>query len=223
MFILLDSLGPYTFKCNKKDLRVVKSVEYKKMRLEIVSESGFFFFKSTVVKSQGHCKFDRLLKDCTYRDEIDLFDVEEGKKSALPSAKLGITGKLRSPLTSDGFKQVTEKWAVISEFGYSNHTLYSDLSPPIIADKVIVGTAVSSTQLQSPSTGTMADKIKSFEVIEYELRVLAQNQSAVFEDDKLMDLQVALEALRDRIQMQVELGEISLEGTVANFIINLDL
>lgn len=189
---------------------MVKSIEYKKMRLEIISESGFLFFKSTIVKLQGQCKFDRLLKDCTFRDDIDLFDVDEGKKSALPSAKLTVTGKLRSPLTSDGFKQLTEKWTVISEFGYSNHTLYSDLSPPVTITS-IPGT--SQPQPQSPMSGTLADKIKSFEVIEYELGVLAQNQSAVFEDAKLMDLQVALESLRDRIQMQVELGQISLEGT----------
>lgn len=185
---------------------MVKSVEYKKLRLEIIGETGFLFFKTEVIKSTGQCKFEKLLKDCTFRGEVDLFDVEEGKKSALPSAQLTVTAKLRNPLTSDGFKQNTEKWTVIPSFGFSNHTLYSDLSPPTVP------AILKDSPKQQGSSGFLADHIKSFEVIEYELGLLAQNQSAVFADNKLMDLQVALEALRDRIQLQVELGQISLEG-----------
>lgn len=184
---------------------MVKSVEYKKLRLEIVGESGFLFFKTEVLKCTGQCKLDKLLKDCTFKEEIDLFDVEDGKKSALPSAQLTMTAKLRSPLTNDGFKQSTEKWTVIPSFGYSNHTLYSDLSPP-------ASPTTYKPIIPSHSTGTLADHIKSFEVIEYELGLLAQNQAAVFCDTNLMDLQVALESLRDRIQLQVELGQISLES-----------
>ena len=202
------------FKCNKKDLRVIKSVEYKKIRIEIIGETGFLFFKSEVIKSMGQCKMDKLLKDCTFREEIALFDVEEGKKCAVPSAQLTLTCKLRSPLTSDGFKQNTEKWTVIPSFGYSNHTLYSDLSPPSNPNSPKLPT-------QSQLSGTLADRIKSFEVIEYELGLLAQNQSAVFSDNNLMDLQVALEALRDRIQLQVELGQISLEGIKYIIFMNL--
>lgn len=190
---------------------MIKSVEYKKIRFEIVGESGFLFFKSEVLKSTGQCKLDRLLKDCTLREEIDLFDVEDGKKSAIPSAKLTMTAKVRSPLTSDGFKQSTEKWTVIPSFGYSNHTLYSDLSPPPSPASPITAGA-GAILSSSKATGTMADYVKSFEVIEYELGLLAQDQNSVLADAKLMDLQVALEALRDRIQMQVELGQISLEG-----------
>lgn len=208
---VLDNLKDFVFKCNKKDLRVIKAVEYKKMRLEIVGETGFLFFKSEVIKSTGQCKLDRLLKDCTFREEVDLFDVEEGKKSAIPSAKLGMTAKIRSPLTNDGFKQNTEKWTVIPSFGYSNQTLYSDLSPPPVLSSL--QTSPKSIALDSPkSTGTLADNVKSFEVIEFELGLLGQNQNEVLADTSLMDLQVALESLRDRIQMQVELGQISLEG-----------
>ena len=191
-------------------MRVIKSVEYKKMRLEIVSETGYLFFKSEVIKSTGQCKIDRLLKDCNFREEVDLFDVEEGKKSAIPSAKLLITAKIRSPLTNDGFKQMTEKWTVIPSFGYSNQTLYSDLSPlPVLSS---LQTSPKMSFASPKSTGTFADNVKSFEVIEYELGLLGQNQNDVLADASLMDLQVALESLRDRIQMQVELGQISLEG-----------
>lgn len=187
------------------------------MRLEIVGETGFLFFKSEVLKATGQWKLDRLVKDCTFREEIDLFDVEEGKKSAIPSAKLVLTAKMRSPLTSDGFKQNTEKWTVIPSFGFSNQTLYSDLSPPPVLSSL--QTSPIATLSSPKATGTLADHVKSFEVIEYELGLLAQNQNAVMSDTTLMDLQVALEALRDRIQMQVELGEISLEGNnYANFI-----
>lgn len=206
----LDTLKPFMFKCNKRDVRAVKSVEYKKIRLEIVGETGFLFFKSEVVKATGQCKLDRLLKDCTFKEEIDLFDVEDGKKSAIPSAKLVMTAKMRSPLTSDGFKQNTEKWTVIPSFGFSNQTLYSDLSPPPVLSTL--PPSIVTVSSSPKATGTLADNVKSFEVIEYELGLLAQNQNAVMSDATLMDLQVALEALRDRIQMQVELGEISLEG-----------
>lgn len=189
---------------------MIKSVEYKKMRLEIVSEAGFLFFKSDVIRCTGQCKLDRLLKDCTMREDVDLFDVEDGKKSAIPSAKIVLTAKIRSPLTSDGFKQNTEKWTVIPSFGYSNQTLYSDLSPQPAA----LSSLLPSSSPKSPksTTGTFADNVKSFEVIEYELGLLKENENAVLADTSLMDLQVALESLRDRIQMQVELGQISLEG-----------
>lgn len=193
---------------------MIKSVEYKKMRLEIVSETGFLFFKSDVIKSIGQCKLDRLLKDCTLREEVDLFDVEDGKKSAIPSAKIVLTAKLRSPLTSDGFKQNTEKWTVIPSFGYSNQTLYSDLSPPPPA----LSSLLSSPKSPKSTTGTFADNVKSFEVIEYELGLLGANENAVLADASLMDLQVALESLRDRIQMQVELGQITLEGIQVNIL-----
>lgn len=197
-------MKPLMIKCNKKDLRMIKSVEYKKMRIEIVGERGFIFFKSEVIKLTGQCKLDRLLKDCTFKEEVNLFDVEDGKKSAIPSAQITLTAKIRSPLTSDGFKQSTEKWTVIPSFGFSNQTLYSDLSPLLVQ---------SSLKNNPPNvTGTFADNIKSFEVIEYELAQLNQNQNDVLNDAKLMDLQVALESLRDRIQIQVELGQISLEG-----------
>jgi hypothetical protein len=187
---------------------LIKSVEYKKMRLEIVGETGFLFFKSEIIKSTGQFKLDRLLKDCTFKEDVDLFDVEEGKKSSIPSAKLVMTAKIHSPLTSDGFKQNTEKWTVISSFGYSNQTLYSDLSPPPLLSSL-------QTSPKPPkSSGTFADNVKSFEVIEYELGVLGQSQNAVLSDNTLMDLQVALESLRDHIQMQVELGQISLEGKI---------
>jgi hypothetical protein len=187
---------------------LIKSVEYKKMRLEIVGETGFLFFKSEIIKSTGQFKLDRLLKDCTFKEDVDLFDVEEGKKSSIPSAKLVMTAKIHSPLTSDGFKQNTEKWTVIPSFGYSNQTLYSDLSPPPLLSSL-------QTSPKSPkSSGTFADNVKSFEVIEYELGVLGQSQNAVLSDNTLMDLQVALESLRDHIQMQVELGQISLEGKI---------
>lgn len=186
-------------------------MEYKKIRIEIYGTTGFLFFKSSVLKASSQCKLDRLLKDCTIREELDLFDVgEDGKKSALPSAKLCLVAKVRSPLTSDGFKQCTEKWTVIPGFGFSNHTLYSDLVPlesraaTSPTSPVLVGKA--------PQSNTLADQITSFEVIEFELGALAQNQAAVMADPNLMDLQVALEALRDHIQMQVELGQISLEG-----------
>jgi hypothetical protein len=178
------------------------------MRLEIVGETGFLFFKSEIIKSTGQFKLDRLLKDCTFKEDVDLFDVEEGKKSSIPSAKLVMTAKIHSPLTSDGFKQNTEKWTVIPSFGYSNQTLYSDLSPPPLLSSL-------QTSPKSPkSSGTFADNVKSFEVIEYELGVLGQSQNAVLSDNTLMDLQVALESLRDHIQMQVELGQISLEGKI---------
>jgi hypothetical protein len=156
----------------------------------------------------GQCKLDKLSKECTLMEGIDLFDCEDGKRSAIPSANLQLTAKLKNPLTSDGFKQSTEKWVVIPSFGFSNHSLYSDLSP----------VSLSSPLVSSPKdlrTGTLADQIRSFEVIEYELGILAQNQKGVLEDPSLMDLQVALEALRDRLQMQVELGQISLEGNKA--------
>ena len=206
----VDNLKMFVFKCNKKDLRVVKSVEYKKIKIEIYGETGFLFFKSSVLKATTQCKLDRLLKDCTYKEEIDLFDVgSDGKKSALPSAKLSLVAKVKSPLTSDGFKQCTEKWTVIPSFGYSNHTLYSDLSIPT-ADAKPISPGILTAPV--PQSNTLADHVKSFEVIEYELGLLAQNQAAVLADNNLMDLQVALESLRDRIQMQVELGQISLEG-----------
>jgi hypothetical protein len=178
------------------------------MRLEIVGETGFLFFKSEIIKSTGQFKLDRLLKDCTFKEDVDLFAVEEGKKSSIPSAKLVMTAKIHSPLTSDGFKQNTEKWTVIPSFGYSNQTLYSDLSPPPLLSSL-------QTSPKSPkSSGTFADNVKSFEVIEYELGVLGQSQNAVLSDNTLMDLQVALESLRDHIQMQVELDQISLEGKI---------
>lgn len=187
---------------------MIKSVEYKKMRLEILSTEGFLFFKKDVIKMTGQCKLDRLTKDCSVKEEVELFEVEDGKKSSIPLASILISAKIRSPLTNDGFKQCTEKWSVIPEFGYSNHTLYSDLSPPL------TNNAVNSSNLMPPAsnTGTIADKIKSFEVIEYELGELSGNQAAVLADQSLMDLQVALEALRDQMQMKVELGQISLEG-----------
>ena len=186
---------------------MIISVEYKKVRLEIVGETGFLFFKSEVIKSTGHCKLDRLLKDCTFREEVDLFDVDEGKKSAIPSAKIVLTAKVRSPLTNDGFKQNTEKWTVIPSFGFSSQSLYSDLSPP-----PVLSSLQATPKSSSKASGTFADNVKSFEVIEYELGLLGANENAVLADNSLMDLQVALESLRDRIQMQVELGQISLEG-----------
>ena len=208
----LDNIKSFIFKCNKKDLRVIKSIEYKKIRIEIYGETGFLFFKSSVLKATTQCKLDRLLKDCTVKEELDLFDVgEDGKKISLPSAKLCLVAKLRSPLTTDGFKQCTEKWTVIPSFGYSNHTLYSDLAP--LAPAPISASSISSV-LTGPQSNTLADHIKSFEVIEFELGLLTQNQASVMADPNLMDFQVALEALRDRIQMQVELGQISLEGII---------
>ena len=191
---------------------MVKSIEYKKIKIEIFGETGFLFFKSSILKSTCQCKLDRLLKDCTLKEEIDLFDVgQDGKKSALPSAKLCLVAKVRSPLTSDGFKQCTEKWTVIPSFGFSNHTLYSDLIPmtPELNPSSPLSPVLTGN---GPQSNTLADHINSFEVIEYELGLLAQNQAAVMSDPNLMDLQVALESLRDRIQMKVELGQISLEG-----------
>ena len=201
----LDNLGPFVFKFNKKDIRLVKSIEYKKMRLEVLASGGFLFFKSDVIKMTGQCKLDRLTKDCLIKEEVELFEVDDGKKSSIPSASILLTAKIRNPLTNDGFKQCTEKWTVIPDFGYSNHTLYNDLSPPLTNNSVIPA-------LNTPKTGTIADRIKSFEVIEYELGELNEKQAVVLTDQSLMDLQVALEALRDQMQMKVELGQISLEG-----------
>lgn len=204
-----NALGPFTFRCNRRDIRVVKGVEYKKVRLEIVAEEGILFFKSTVVKMSGQAKLDRLLKDCSVQVAVDLMDVDGDKRSALPSAMCILTAKVRAPLSgaSEGFKRITEKWVVVPEFGNSNHVLYSCLPPPPQAASPV---KVSPKLPDMPVTGTLADKIRSFEVIEYELEQLAQKP--VTSDPELMDLQVALEGLRDRLQMQVEIGEISING-----------
>lgn len=187
-------------------MKVLKSIEYKKIKIEIFVETGFLFFKSLVLRSTSQFKLDRLLKDCSIKEEIELFDVgEDGKKSSLASSKLSFLAKLNTPLTSNGFKQCKEKWVVIPEFGFSNHTLYDDLMPAPSQSNFIL-------PANSPKTNTLADHIKSFEVIEYELALLSQNQALVLNDPNLMDLQVSLESLRDRIQMQVELGQISLDG-----------
>lgn len=204
-----NTLGPFTFKCNRKDIRVIKGVEYKKLRLEIVAEEGILFFKSTVVKMSGQAKLDRLLKDCSVQVAVDLMDVDGEKRSALPSAMCILTARVRAPLSgaSEGFKRITEKWIVVPEFGNSNHVLYSCLSPP---PQVASPVKLSPKLPEMTVTGTLADKIRSFEVIEYELEQLAQKP--VSSDPELMDLQVALEGLRDRLQMQVEIGELSITG-----------
>lgn len=178
------------------------------MKFEIFGQTGFLFFKSSVLKSTSQFKLDRLLKDCTIKEEIDLFDVgEDGKKSSIASSKLCLVAKLNSPLTSDGFKQYTEKWTVIPEFGFSNYSLYPELVPANEPN-------FNALSMKSSKTNTLADHIKSFEVIEYELGLLSQNQTLVLNDSNLMDLQVALESLRDRIQLQVELGQVSLDGKI---------
>ena len=206
--LILDMLGPFVFKCNKRDIRVIKSIEYKKIKIEIISESGFLFFKSTTVKMIGQCKLEKLLKDCTLNEEIELFEVDAGKKKvAIPSGKLLLCGRVRGPLggIDGGLKQITDKWLVIPEFGNSNHVLYSDLSSPILSNDTV--------KFSTPLNGTLADHIRSFEVIEYELGVLeGMNQSTLRSDENLINLQIALEALRDKIQMEVELGQLSIEG-----------
>lgn len=209
-------LGPFVFKCNKRDIRVIKSIEYKKIKIEIISENGFLFFKSTSVKMTGQCKFEKLIKDCTLNEEIELFEVEEGKKKvAIPSGKLLVCGRVRGPLggIDGGLKQNTEKWLVIPEFGNSNHVLYSDLSSPVLSNNTEGSIKLLPVNISTPLTGTLADHIRSFEVIEYELGVLeGMNPSILRADDNLIDLQVALETLRDKIQMDVELGQLSIEG-----------
>lgn len=213
-----NSLPPFLFKCSRKDIRVVKAVEYKKMRLEIVSQEGFLFFKSKVAKMSGQIKLDRLLKDCTLQVPVDLMDVDGDKRSSLPSAQILLTARVRNPLSlgSVATKQVTERWTVIPSFGNSNHVLYSCLPPPEQPKSPVVAVVPQVSLPEVATTGTIADKIKSFDVIEYELDVLARKKSEVMTDPQLMDLQVALEGLRDRLQMQVEIGQLSITGKCYN-------
>ena len=208
-----NSLAPFTFKCGKKDIRSVKAVEYKKIRIEIVAEEGFLFFKSKVVKLTGQVKLDRLLKDCTFQAAVDLMDVDGEKRSSLPSAIIILTARVKCPLSSgsEATKQINEKWTVIPGFGNSNHVLYSCLPPPD-QPKSPIAVAPQIALPDMNATGTIADKIKSFEVIEFELEALAQKKAEVMNDPQLMDLQIALEGLRDRLQMQVEIGQLSIAG-----------
>ncbi len=213
-----NSLAPFIFKCSRKDIRCVKAVEYKKIRLEILAEEGFLFFKSKVIKMAGQVRLDRLLKDCTVQLAVDLMDVDDEKRSSLPSALIILTARTRCPIssTSEGTKQINEKWTVIPGFNNSNHVLYSCLPPPEQPKSpVFVAPQISLPEMNT--TGTIADGIKSFEVIEYELEILDQKKAEVMNDPTLMDLQVALEGLRDRLQMAVEIGQLSIAGKIRCF------
>lgn len=188
---------------------MVKGVEHKKLRLEIVCLEGFLFFKTLAVKAAGYIKLEGLLRDCTVKGTVDLTEVDgEGRRTA-SSMSVMLEARTRVPLGVESVKRVAEQWLVIPHFGNSNHVLYSDLAPPLRHQ---------SPPPSHPATGTFVDHIRSFEVIEFELAQLASDQTRgpgreEDESSSLATLSAALEAFRDRLQMQVELGELTMDGT----------
>jgi len=196
-----------TFIGIKRDLKGLKFFEHQKIRLDLYRKETSFLRTKSVLLGSAQIKLSQLIMQPTIESQT-LELVDEARRSV--GMAMEVAMKLRRPISSKAVSSRTVDWIFFEVL--SSGKLFSCPSSPTSAlpppdESVDIDSAMQAAKSD-------IDAIASYAVVEHELELLPSNP-ATLSNPFLSFRQLTLEAKRDTMDLQFQMGEVSFEGYLA--------